>query len=406
MRKLLFALLFLAAPVFGGVWNVNTPTGSDPINQGDDRIREMKSAVQEALQHSGVFPGTNPATAPMYQWTLAYGLNVNKPTTNLQDGQLYYSTDTYSLYKYNTDTSLWDIIAFSYPTGLNLSQYSRPVLVYNSSTTVCIENNTGIANNTQILFPDGVVRSVTEDTSSAHKYRKLDMNATAEFITGTEDSGLRSGITKTTDTWYSIYAVASQIDNTKFVMVADTVTANSSNTTILSGYYGTNKWVYLGMIRCGPGVETGTFDTGYTILSFIQIRNHTTFRLTTTNLTGTKIVGSYLGGGTGAIGTFSTTSGLTGVGIPSNLQTCMWLANFHLNTVSSGTHEEFVISPNNELSTWGYHRSIQVPVSSADYSMTFWAPTFDTIGFSLSGATVNSITYSFFMIGYEDNLLR
>ena len=114
MKKIIsfFApLVFLTCISYAEVWDVTTPTGSDPLSQGDDRVREAKRAVQEALQWSGVFPGTNPATAPMYQWTLDYGLNASTPTASLQDGQIYYATDTYRFLQYRSTGATWNTIA-------------------------------------------------------------------------------------------------------------------------------------------------------------------------------------------------------------------------------------------------------------------------------------------------------
>jgi len=41
-----------------GVWSTTTPAGSDLLSQGDDKIREMKLAIQEALR-AGEVAGDN-----------------------------------------------------------------------------------------------------------------------------------------------------------------------------------------------------------------------------------------------------------------------------------------------------------------------------------------------------------
>lgn len=111
-RILCFAIFFAALNSSAGVWDATTPTGNAPISQGDDRIREMKEALEEALEHSGVFPGTNPLTTPMYQWTYGYGLSSARPTSNLQDGQIYYSTDTATAEMYMTSGSTWTVVSW------------------------------------------------------------------------------------------------------------------------------------------------------------------------------------------------------------------------------------------------------------------------------------------------------
>jgi hypothetical protein len=147
----------------------------------------------------------------------------------------------------------------------SLFGYRRPNLVYSSATAVNVESNTGTSNQTTIIFPDGTVRSVTEDVASTHKYRQFLITATAEFTSGTEDSGLRSGLSEANNTWYAIYAVKSQINAANFVLVGDTTLPLQANFGTLNSAYGTNSWVYLGMIRNGD-VDQAQGD----ILSFVQ----------------------------------------------------------------------------------------------------------------------------------------
>lgn len=152
MRKSLLALLFLAFGAIGvhaGVWDTTTPSGTDPINQGDDRIREMKLAIEEALEWSGVFPGTNPLTSPKYQWTLDQGLQANRPTGNLASGQLYLSTDTGTIDRYNG--SSWTPISTYFAPGTKM-------LFYQSG---CPAGWTGVGAVTNDMF----VRSVTTNTT-------------------------------------------------------------------------------------------------------------------------------------------------------------------------------------------------------------------------------------------------
>jgi len=134
-RLCLVGLLGLLSPVVrAGVWDATTPTGSEAITQGDDRIREMKTAIAESLNRStsGVFPGTNPATAPMFQWTLDYGLDADKPISSVQVGQVYVATGVFKLDVY--DGSSWvtllstsiiapSVIAHAFPTGTKMPFY-------------------------------------------------------------------------------------------------------------------------------------------------------------------------------------------------------------------------------------------------------------------------------------------
>lgn len=129
--------------------------------------------------------------------------------------------------------------------------WRRPYLNFVSATTVDVEANTGTANQTKILFPDGNARSVTEDTASSTKYRRFDITATAEFTSGTEESGLRSGLSEANNTFYAIYAVKSLINTSNFVLAGDTTYPIQANFSTLNSRYGTNSWVYLGLVVNG-----------------------------------------------------------------------------------------------------------------------------------------------------------
>lgn len=187
--------------------------------------------------------------------------------------------------------------------------WRRPVLTYISATLVDVEANTGTSNQTKIIFPDGEARIVSEDTASATKYRRFDITAAAEFSSGTEDSGIRSGITEATNTWYAIYAVKSTINSANFVLAGDTTLPLLANYSTLNSRYGTSGWAYLGMIRNGDGANTNG-----DIVKFSQAGNQTTFRnvlaptgagtspgvLLATTASGTTLTWAYAAGTAGA----------------------------------------------------------------------------------------------------------
>lgn len=84
MKRGLFGILFLAAiPLANaGVWDTTTPLGSEAKSLGDDRIREMKTALQESLQYinSNAFPGASPSTAPQFIPMITTGTTALRPT--------------------------------------------------------------------------------------------------------------------------------------------------------------------------------------------------------------------------------------------------------------------------------------------------------------------------------------
>jgi hypothetical protein len=193
--------------------------------------------------------------------------------------------------------------------------YRRPNLQFISITTVDVEVNTTTANTTTIVFPDGEVRTVTEDTSSTNKYRRFDITATANFTSGTEDSGVRSGIAEATNTWYAIYAVKSVIDATKFVLAGDTTLPLVANASTLNSRYGTNSWTYLGMIRNGDNAGA-TGD----ILAFFHHGNMTLFKNV---VTGNVINSSGLRLATSASATtltYGTSDGTGTTDIPNHIR--------------------------------------------------------------------------------------
>lgn len=92
-----------------GVWSTSTPAGTDPISEGDDRIRELKEAVQESLRGGttdgleAVFPGAAPTTAPVFHYRGLKGTTAARPAAT--EGGLYFNTTTGTLQR--ADGSAW-----------------------------------------------------------------------------------------------------------------------------------------------------------------------------------------------------------------------------------------------------------------------------------------------------------
>lgn len=205
----------------------------------------------------------------------------------------------------------------------NLFGYRRPNLVFVNTSTVDVENNTDTANQTSILFPDGTIRSVVENTAAAHKYRRFIITATAEYTTGTEDSGLHSGTTEDTNTWYAIYAVKSQIDSTKFILDGNLVMPVQANYATLDTAFGTNGWVYLGMIRNGDS-QASTGD----ILSFVQAGPKTEFtNVYTASATGDTQYGIAVGDTTTTDMSWTVANGTGDLQVPAQILFLDWTSS-------------------------------------------------------------------------------
>ena len=106
------------------VWNTATPAGTDPKSQGDDRIRELKQALQDALQAAGTasFPGPNPLTAPVFYPVIERGLAGSKPGASVNyAGRMWWSYDTGDIERVLNDGSAWEVIGKS-PTSHAIHQ--------------------------------------------------------------------------------------------------------------------------------------------------------------------------------------------------------------------------------------------------------------------------------------------
>lgn len=121
MKRLLLSLcvaLGVVLSVQAGIWDTATPANTDPISQGDDRIREAKTAIQEALRGGAadgveaVFPGGSPSTGPIYRYRGLKGTTGARPAATY--GGLYWNTTTGTLQRSSytaTDTGAgWEDI--------------------------------------------------------------------------------------------------------------------------------------------------------------------------------------------------------------------------------------------------------------------------------------------------------
>lgn len=169
---------------------------------------------------------------------------------------------TQDVYFYNSST----VYPLSYLIG-----YSKPVLVYVDSTTINVEQNTGVASRTLIVFPSGPI-AVTEDVSTTNKFRQIKISVTANGYlsshTGDADSGMKVGLSLTANTWYFVYAVKVVGGNdagNNFVLVVDSVNPSPTNWSTLDSSYTAGNWIYLGLFRYGHGGASTT-----TMIPFIQ----------------------------------------------------------------------------------------------------------------------------------------
>ena len=215
-----------------------------------------------------------------------------------------------------------------------LGAYRRPRISYISATTIDVENNTGTASRTCIQFPDER-RCVTEDTSSTSVNRRFIITETAS-VSGTKNSGLFAGESEGVNLWYALYAVKTTDVATDFVIVGSTKLPTVTDFATLNTNFGTNSWVYLGMIRNGDN----SGSTG-NILNFSQSGNTFVFRNETT---GAGVNGSGIRLATNTGGTTLTYTGASGVGTTQYPEHCS-VGYFHASSNGGASVTSIVISP-------------------------------------------------------------
>lgn len=153
-----------------------------------------------------------------------------------------------------------------------ISEYRRPGTTFISVTTIDLENNTGTANESCVLFRDGDYRCVTENTGSTSQYRRAIITETAA-LSGTHNSGMRSGETETVNTTYAVYYVKTTDNASKFVIVLTTATPTQANYSNLNTYFNTDGWVFSGYVKNGDN-SGATGD----LLDYMQQGNVTLLR--------------------------------------------------------------------------------------------------------------------------------
>lgn len=153
--------------------------------------------------------------------------------------------------------------------NLNALRYRRPGLQFGTTATVAVEASLdGTSGNIPIIFPDGSMRTETTSTRTT-----FDITRNTVLVTSGAQSGLRATLSEATNTWYALYAVKVTDSSTLWCTVGDTRLPLQANYSDLNTAFGTNGWVYLGLIRNGDN-SGATGD----ILTFVQHGHQTLFR--------------------------------------------------------------------------------------------------------------------------------
>lgn len=239
-------------------------------------------------------------------------------------------------------------------TYTNLFKYRRPTLLFSSVTQVNLETGlTGTSGQAAILFPDGDYRT---DSNTTHINFVITRNAA---LSGSAQSGLRTSLSEATNTWYALYAVKVTDSSTDFVVVGDTLLPLQANYSSLNTNFGTNGWVYLGMIRNGD--QSGT--TG-DILAFAQSGDFTMF-YNTVSAVDANCRGILLASSASVSSvTYSLSSGTSGAVIPNQVLQVFWTGVYNpgstgvVTATNSGNNYRILGITNQStsvgvLATWG-----------------------------------------------------
>lgn len=188
--------------------------------------------------------------------------------------------------------------------------YRKPVLQYSSGTVVVMERGgQGTASAVTLMFSDGQSR-----TDSSGGRLDCDLTQTANFSSGTNNSGIRTG-SVAANTWYYIYAVKGSNSANAIVAVADTVLPLIANIATLNSNFGTNSWLPIGLIRYGD--NSGT--TG-AIIPFTMAGNMTLFSNNVTTAAGIGVPGTILATSAGTVSlTYTYSAGTGTTNIPANI---------------------------------------------------------------------------------------
>lgn len=201
----------------------------------------------------------------------------------------------------------------SIPASFPLYKYRRPNLAFINTTTVAVELGLdGTAGDATVLFPDGQLRS--EVTANLYSI-STGQNAVFTNVTRlSNQGGIRSGAVAN-NTWYACYAVKVTTFAADWVLVADTVLPLQANYATLNSNFGTNSWVYLGLIRCGD--QTAAFSS---VISFVMCGNETFFtNATNTPSTAISRPGVSLARATATSLTWAYAAGTSGAVVPANI---------------------------------------------------------------------------------------
>lgn len=160
------------------VWDVTTPIGTEAANQGDDRLRELKTDIQTSLRANAasgteaVFPGADTAN-PVYRYRGLKDTTINRPAAS--NHGLFFDTTRNVVQRDNGAT--WDDIATLIPAGTVMVFYQAAaptgwtkVVTQDDKALRVVSGSGGVAGGT-VAFSAGIsahTHSIGADGSHGH----------------------------------------------------------------------------------------------------------------------------------------------------------------------------------------------------------------------------------------------
>lgn len=194
-----------------GVWDKTTPLGSEAISSGDDRIREMKVAIEEALQagategDEAIFPGDAASTAPVFRYRGLKGTTAARPAAG-QYG-LYFNTTTNEVQRDNGTS--WDDVGTHIPAGTVMVFYQETaptgwtkVATVNDKALRVVSGSTGGTTGGTVALSAGLAHTHTvashvhaiSQAAIEHKHQTLEIrNSSSEARHSRYEAAFGSG---------------------------------------------------------------------------------------------------------------------------------------------------------------------------------------------------------------------
>lgn len=148
-------------------WDNTTPAGSEAIGLGDDRIRSMKTSVQEAFANEHVFATTGGAGTGTHLAgsARAYFGTQSRVSSGDTDGRMMIASDTSRLFGAN---SAGTVLLGSGPFGLSVGTVAGITFPQRSHTVMEFGAVTSAASTHQVTFPNSGFSGVPWVMASAH----------------------------------------------------------------------------------------------------------------------------------------------------------------------------------------------------------------------------------------------